>query len=167
MKVCINDDTYIIYLNKYFTNNFDFENHISLEECFRDIFLKLNNFYNIKVGGYYEVCVYIDNNYGAILEIVKDIDYELMPKEIDMRITISKNQGFLYELDDIFTIDNSMQRKCTIYKYKHQFYLEINKQVTDYYLGSILEQAEIIYGHQVTTIKKYGTIINITTTALT
>ena len=67
MKIdIINDNEFVIYLYKNI-DDFDFKNEICVEECLRKLFIKLNDYYGIKIEGYYNVDVYIDLLYGFVL----------------------------------------------------------------------------------------------------
>ena len=58
LKVILNDDKIVLYLNKFMIEGLDFKNINGLEKYFRDLFIKLREIYNIKLNGFYYVYVY-------------------------------------------------------------------------------------------------------------
>lgn len=155
MKVEFIDDDIIVFLNKYRVKDMDFKSKEVLEREIRDIFEKLNNYYNIKIKGYYDINIYIDNYYGAILDLKsEDLDYTLFDDhEVDMRIVLINNE-FLYRVDDVFTNIN-----CNIYKYKNNYYIELKSDIDNIEMGKLLESSHIIYGNIVSDILKYGILL--------
>lgn len=155
MKIEFINDDIIVFLNKYRIKNIDLKSKDSLEKELRNIFEKLSNYYNIKISGYYNVTIYIDEYYGAILELKNEeldcIEYDI--HEVDMRIILVNNK-FLYKIDDIFNnIDGN------IYKYKNNYYLEITSDINNILMGKILESSHIIYGNVTEDILKYGILL--------
>lgn len=156
MKIkIIDENNFIVFLNKYAYKDIDFTSKRDLEVRLKDLFQKLNNYYNVKVYGYYNVSIFIDNNYGAILEMEKeDIDYmDYQDDQIDMRIIVINNT-FLYLLDDILINDID----GTIYKYRDKFYLRLNHDINSIEMGRLLENSSIIY-NKTNDIIKYGTML--------
>lgn len=155
MKIEISNDNIVVFLNKYITRNINYKDSKVMESELKDIFDKLEKYYNIKIKGYYDVCIYIDNNYGAILELTKDdMDYlEYDDTLIDMRIVI-KNTNILYKIDDFMKFNIPYK----VYFYKDNFYLELLGNIDDITEGKILENSEIIY-KDIDIIKKYGHIL--------
>ena len=69
MKVIINsNDNFILFFNKL---NEELNLNDNYEEEFKNIFLKLKNYYNINIYGFYNIFVYIDKYYGTILKVEK------------------------------------------------------------------------------------------------
>jgi hypothetical protein len=96
MKVEYSDDIVIVYLN-YVEEDID-------NLCF-SIVKKLNNYYSIVLKGFYHVNVYIDNNYGTVIEyILEDRDLYIDYSKIDLHI-VKYNTIFLLKLDDILDVD--------------------------------------------------------------
>jgi hypothetical protein len=151
MKVDIVDDNIIVFLNKYVNKNVDYNDSKVLEVELKNIFDKLNLYYGIKIKGYYDVHIYIDDNYGIIIELIKDdIDYIDYDDIIDMKISIN-NIKLLYKIEDIFMFN----KLGKIYLYKNNLYLEPN-----IYDISLFESSEIIYKN-ISDIRKYGRILKI------
>ena len=137
MKIIINDsDNFILFFNKL--NDISLDN----EDDYKNIFLKLKHFYNIDIYGFYNINVFIDNNYGYILKIKKEDDLDLYYKQIDMLISVEKI-NILYKVNDFFFINNL--DKFNIYFYDDFFYLEIIDEISDKEYNYLLENSEIIY----------------------
>ena len=161
MKVnIIDDNNIIVFLNKFNIKNIDFKNRENIETNFRKIFLKLKHIYNLNIKGYYNINIYIDAYYGAVLEIEhEDIEYiDYFDSQIDMRVNVIKDNEFLYKIDDIFLNDRIIN-KIDIYNFKEEYYIKIKKDVTDYEIGKILENSELVYGDITIDILKIGSII--------
>ena len=137
MKIIINDRI-IIYLNNEYLKykNYDIS---KIEEYFKSIFQTLKYCYNLEIYGYYEIDVYIDKNYGIVIEMEKDdIDFECYD-QIDMRVTFH-NQKFLYQIEDI-------EYNKKIYKYKNKYYIKkynIEYSIPIYKTDEIFKYAKII-----------------------
>lgn len=159
MKVnIIDDDNIIVFLNKFYIKNIDFKNRDNIEKNFKNIFLKLKHVYGLDIKGYYNINIYMDEVYGAVLEIEhEDIEYfDYFDNKVDMRINVVTDSKFLYKVKDIFMIDKDMLREITIYIFKNQCYIKLKKQLNDYEMGTILENGELIYGDITTDILEMG-----------
>ena len=155
MKIELSNDNIIVFLNKYMAKNINYKDSKVMEKELKVIFDKLEKYYNIKIKGYYDVYIYIDNNYGVILELISDDTYYLEYDDtlIDMRITI-RNINVLYKIDDFIKLNIPYK----LYFYKNNLYLELLSAVDDILEGNILENSEIIY-KDIDNIKKYGHIL--------
>lgn len=135
MKCIIENDKIIVYVENYqknYLNDIDY-----LEDYFRNIFLKLKEKYNIKVQGFCNVDVYVDNT-DMVLEIEEEkelVDY--YEDIIDMKISIHEST-FLYEVLNLLNINKYI--KNDIYLYKNKFY--IRKKDANL---NILEHLKLIY----------------------
>jgi len=140
----INEDEIVVFLNKNYFNEEDFENSDKLEKKFKTIFKGLTN-YNIEVNGYYIIDLYIDKYYGYILNIKQeDVEYySYFDNQIDMKINIKKTD-FLYEIDYI-DLDTNILKDSKILKYQGKIYLKIDNNISDIVLGCIIEKSKIIY----------------------
>lgn len=146
MKInLIDEDNIIIYLNKYYTKNTDFNDKNLLEDYFKKLFKKLNKIYDIDINGYFNINVYIDKYYGVIIEIKKeDLEYySYFNDQIEMQIMIYNDVEFLYLYNDYFDILNMNNNK--IYKYNNKYYLKLEKEISNIELAKILEFTSIIY----------------------
>ena len=151
MKIIINDDiNMIIFLNKEYLK-IDFNNIDELEDYFKDLFLTLKNIYNIKLNGFYYIEVFVDKNYGVILELEKEeleyIDY--YDNQVDMRVTVNDSE-FMYLIND-YDLNDIME----IYSFQNNLYGKLKKQINRIKMGEILEKGKIIY-KDYDKILKYG-----------
>jgi len=155
MKLCCEQDLFIIYLNNYQLKNIDFSNLDNLEIYFKKILEKIKNKYNIAINGYYLIDIYKDENYGAIIEIKKEFDdYYEYDNQIEMTVFLHNNL-FLYEISDITDFVN---KKYKIYTYRKKCYISI-ENCEFLTLGKVLEYATIEYKTE--EIIKYGKIIEL------
>ena len=146
MKFSSIDDEYTIYLNNYIIRNIDFFNNEELEKYINSVFNKLKKIYNIVLNGYYNIDIYIDNNYGAIINIKKDDleYYDYFSDQIDTQIIIHNNSNFLYKVKDFLDIKNNIQSNFSLYKYYDELYIKLNDKIDENKLGFILEYCEEI-----------------------
>lgn len=155
MKVKITDENnLIVFLNKLETKGINFTSKDNLEVELKDMFKKLNSVYNIKIYGYYNVSIYIDEYYGVVIDLSKeDIDYLDDDNNVDMCIVIVE-QSFLYEIDDLFNIKTG-----DVYRYKNKYYLKLNNDISNIEMGNLLEHSNLIYGDKVKNILDYGNVL--------
>ena len=135
MKIKNFDDKIILYLIR---ENIDFKNMEELEQYFQKLFLKLKKIFNISFMGFYSIDLYLDNNYGAVIEIRKEeLDYlEYDDNQIDMHINIH-NTKMLYLVEDFLDLKNAI-----IYNYKNKYYVLIenylNKNINLSEIGKVI-----------------------------
>lgn len=144
MKIEFKDGNYIVYLNTYNIINMDFNNTKVLENDLKRLLLRLKKYYKIDIQGYYNITIYMDDYYGAILKIEEDNDYyDYFDDTVLLRLKKIKNK-FLYEIDDISYVIN-YKDKIKINNNKDKIYLEILNSL-DYkdYL-KLLEISNIIF----------------------
>jgi len=141
----IDDDNMIVYLSKCYIENINFTDKDSLEIYFKDLFKTLQKKYDINISGYYDIDVYIDNYYGVIIEMMKeDLEYyNYFDDKLEMQIVIHDNISFLYLYKDYFDIEKINDSQ--IYKYKDNYYLKIDKDISNIEFARILEFSDIIY----------------------
>lgn len=144
MKIEFKDNTYIVYLNKYNIIDMDFSNTKALERVLKSLLLRLKKHYKIDMKGYYNIIVYLDDYYGAVLKIEEDNDYyDYFDDTIAIRIKKVKSK-FLYEVDDISYIDNYID-KFKINNRDNKIYLTIINELNSYEYLNLLETSRIIY----------------------
>ena len=137
----MNQNKTIIYLKKEIMGILDFNNIDNLEEYLRKIINNLKTIYNIDIKGFYNIKVYIDDLYGAILELeAEDLDYGDYFNQIEMRI-IPIYTDFLYQIDDC------MFKLGKIYSYKNNIYLKIDKDISFKDYISVMDYAKIVYNN--------------------
>ena len=140
MKIEYTDKLVIYINNKYLENkNIDFNN---IESCLKEICESLNENYKIKLKGLYNIDIYIDTNYGIVLELEKeDLDIDDYFDQIDMQIIIHKEK-FLLEINNL---DSFYNHKIYIYRNKYYSdYLNIEMGNLIYKTSNILKKAKVI-----------------------
>ncbi len=153
MKVNKIDDIIIVFLNKYYIQNQDYDDIKVIEKELKELFKKLEK-RHIKVKGYYDVFIYKDNNYGVVIELIENnLGYDDFNDIIDMRI-ITKNVRFLYKIDDILKLDTTYN----LYLYKNDLYIDILGEIDDSNMSHLLESSQIIY-KDMDIIKKCGRVL--------
>ncbi len=121
MKVQILDNEKIVlYLYNYF---FKSEEKLEITKEIKKIFIKLIKYYNLKIGGVYNVLVYDNKNYGTILEIEKTSELLFNPDLIDIKVKIFKDNDFYLKTKDYFEI----AQFNNIYYDGNYYYLDISK----------------------------------------
>ena len=153
MKVDRLDDNIIVFLNKYYIKDLDYDDIKVIEQELKPLFKKLEG-HHIKIKGYYDVFIYKDTNYGIIIELTSNnLGYEDFNEVIDMRI-LTKNVKFLYKVDDIIPLDI----KYDLYLYKKDLYLDILEDINDKSMAYLIENSKIIY-KDMDIIKKCGRVL--------
>lgn len=157
MKIINQDDNIIIYINKDYSSI----NEDNLEDSLTKIFYKLKEFYSLSLKGYFDTNVYIDSNYGMIIEMNKeDVDFiDYYDNQIDMRTTIKKVE-FLYKIEDNYYFDLLKNDNFKIFLYKNNIYIKINKQINKNLITKILEHSSIKYNEDIDLITNYGKLVN-------
>lgn len=131
----------VIYLfNKKY--KIDFRNENSVKKHLKDIFFKIKDYYNIKIEGYYEVDVYINEYYGIILELKKqNFDYyDYLENEIEMKIKIHREK-YLYMIENY----NVNMNKYDIFKLDNNLYLCPKEKLSQIEMAKLVENAKLIY----------------------
>lgn len=146
----MNDNVYIIYLNKYFLCNEDIVNKEVIEKYLKKIFIHLKNHYKINIYCYFNINCYINSDYGVILEIKEDTSgFPFYSKKTDMKITFYNNSKFLYNIDNYFLKDILSEKDYKIYIKNNKYYLDILK-LDNKNTAYIMENSKkIIYGDDV------------------
>lgn len=139
----ISDNILDIYLKKELIKNYNFKNKDELEKYLKKLFKILNDKYKIKIEGYYEIDVYLDNNYGVIINLNRE-DYEYydyFKNQVDMKIRIIDTE-FLYEVEDI---PKSLLDKVSVNIENDKIYLKIEKKLKKLEMMKLLESSKIVY----------------------
>ncbi len=155
MKLTLYDESnMILFLNHLSISKIDFEDKEELENYFRNLFCKLHDQYHIEISGYYQIDIYLDDCYGAIIEMEKEeLDYYVYDEnQIDMRICVHQIP-ILYELEEYLSFNK--QDYDTIY-YHGKWYVKPKNKIHDIDLGRLLEYATIYYNEDTYQIIKNG-----------
>lgn len=146
-----------LYLNDCYTKDINIKEKENLEDYFKKLFLNLKKNYHMDMSGYYNIHVFLDDIYGMILEIEKeDIEYlSYFENQVDMRISLETENGFLYQIEDILSLPSSLFSSLELIQYKNRYYASMQEN-NPMVLSQLLEFATILYGDVVEKIKNYG-----------
>lgn len=144
MKLDMKEDLLILFLNKFFLSSLDINDKEKTTKFLKKIVNKLKNKYDLVFDGYYNMNLYVDINYGLIIEIKKeDLEYlDYFTSQFEMNIKVIED-SFLYEIDDI---EESIIPLFDIYHVCDKIYLKAKEDISQIYLGKLLEYGKIIYG---------------------
>lgn len=143
MKLVFKDDNIILYLNKLYTYNIDFNNKEVLNKYIKNLLHKLEKNYGFDFNGYYNINIYLDKNYGVIMEIIGEdslyVDY--FGNTLDVNIKVYKD-SFLYEVSDININDD-----CDVYVFDNRIYISFKKIISNESMVKFIESVnDIVYG---------------------
>ncbi len=114
MRVDSVDKKIIVYLKKADTSDVD--------SLCQNIIAKLKKYYDMTFSGFYEAFIYNDCHYGAVIEfIADDLDLYYDYSKVDLHI-IKKDVTFLYQIDDILSLDVK-----PFYYYQGNYYIDIKQ----------------------------------------
>lgn len=157
MKLITNGDMIVLYLNKMYIISLDFTDKEATEKYMKRLLTKISSKYDIEIDGYYVVNLYVDMNYGVVIEIIKEeleyLDYFSNQIEINTKVV---EGSFLYE---VYNVDFSLLKKFVVYKIKDKLYLRVKENLSDLEMGRVLEGADIIYGAEANEIIKKAKIV--------
>ena len=120
MKVEIGEQEIIIYLPKESMLNFQLEDMDAIEDSFRTLFSKLEEYYHIHLEGFYNIDVFLDLQEGMVLRLEKeDLDYYSF-HQVEMRI-VKEEVSFLYQVEDILDF---LEDSYDIYFYQDHWYVK-------------------------------------------
>lgn len=155
--VMLDENSFLIYLNRDYISEINFEEKYELEAYFKVLLSKLKTYYDIEMCGYYHIKCYIDSYYGIILYVQKeDVEYfDYLDNQVDMRMILEEEQCFLYRIFDYFDFPSSLKKKGDIYQYKKMFYYKLNEKLDSILFGKLLEYSEIVFENTLP-ILKYG-----------
>ena len=126
-------------------NNIPILEESKISEYLRKIFLKIKDKYHIDIYGYYNVIIFLDDNYGMIIKLNREEEYlSYYDKQIEMKIIISDDE-ILYKIENIYMIDDALLNKGELYLYKNELYLRITKEISFIELGLLIENSRIIF----------------------
>ena len=158
MKLVLEDNKLVIFLNKLYINNFDIDDKRATEKFLRDLISRIKVKYDLEFDGYYNINVYTDNIYGFIISIEKEnLEYfDYFNGQIEFSVKIIKSE-FLYKLEEI--LDKELLSKCIIYKIKDKFYLRPKENLTTKEMGWLLENTRIIFNAKAKEIMQNSKIV--------
>lgn len=147
----IDKDFYIFKIyNEYI--NFDIYDTSEVKDFIYKIYDKLLK--KNKLTGIILFDIYIDTNYGMIIEI-KKIEDLLFNDIIDVKIKFNLNISFLYEVDYFYILENNLINQ-NIYYYKDKFYIEIINTIDKNMFTCLLDNSNIVYNNEINNIINNG-----------
>ena len=155
MKIDIHDNNTTIYINKVFID-FDIKEKTELERFIMNIVLKLKKKKNNKLSGFYKAFVYSNNNYGIIIDLIKQDDLDLFPELIDLKLIIFYDSEIYLKTNDYFKVKDLNK----YYKYSNNYYINIS-EINNNELLNLIEFSKIIYGNESYNLKEKLNIKNI------
>ena len=136
----IDKDFYIFKIyNEYI--NFDIYDTSEVKDFIYKIYDKLLK--KNKLTGIILFDIYIDTNYGMIIEI-KKIEDLLFNDIIDVKIKFNLNISFLYEVDYFYILENN------------KFYIEIINTIDKNKFTCLLDNSNIVYNNEINNIINNG-----------
>lgn len=150
MKFELEENKYIVILDKLNIREVDFKIKKQVENCFRTVFNRIKKRLNKDINGFFNIKVYLNDDLGAILVIDKEEleYYDYFSNQIDMQINIEYDSIILLEFDDIFDIEDNNQ----IYMYNNKFYIKYVENL------KYMEFSNIIYGEAAEDIIKKASL---------
>jgi len=121
-----------MYLPYTDVKNVNFDIQSEVEEYFKDILLRLKEFYYIDIAGFYNINAFIDKEEGMVFRIEKDdIDYFNTFHQLEIRMT-KEDAIFFYEVEDVFSLP---LEDIDMYIYNDKIYVrrQPNKKVYPLY----------------------------------
>ncbi len=158
MKVIMDDNLVILFLNKSYIESLDFGDKESIQKYLKQLLLKLKNNYDLEFSGYYDMTLYIDKNYGVIIEAKREeLEYlDYFSNQIEMNTKVVKD-SFLYEITDI---DDFIFSKFILYKVKDKLYAKAKEDISDIEMGLIMEKVDrIIYGSKASEVIRRSKVV--------
>lgn len=147
----IDKDYYIVKVyNDYI--NFDIYDTSEVKDFIYKIYDKLLK--KNKLTGIILFDIYIDTNYGMIIEI-KKLEDLLFNDIIDVKIKFNLNISFLYEVDYFYILENNLINQ-NIYYYKDKFYIEIINTIDKNKFTYLLDNSNIVYNNEINNIINNG-----------
>ncbi len=157
MKLITDGDMIILYLNKMYIRSLDFTDKEAIEKYMKRLLKKISNKYDMSFDGYYVVNLYVDVNYGVVIEIIKEeLEYlDYFGNQVEINTNVSYD-SFLYEMNNF---DNSLFDNFLVYKIKDKLYIKIDEDISDVEMGKVLECCKIIYGTKADEIIKKARLV--------
>ncbi len=122
--------------------------------------MKIKDKYNIDIYGYYNVTIFLDNNYGMIIKLNHEDEYiSYYDKQIEMKIVIADTEIF-YKIENINMLSNEILKLGELYLYKDELHFRLVKDISFMELGHLIENSRILY-ESTSEIKENGEIIEI------
>lgn len=160
MKVMkLDQENVVIFLPNF---SFDVLNRDVLEDYFKELFLKLEDCYEIEMNGFYQIDIYMDSNYGTVVKIEgDDIPYlDYFDHSVEMSIHVNKDHGFLYQVEDVLDLPSEVLEKSSFYRYQNDFFLQIDSSVSRSSYIRLLEYSSLVYGEEARKVMNFGKLFH-------
>lgn len=161
--ICKDENDFTVFIHSDSLKKEDFFDKEKLENYFQDFFLNFKKKYNFNVNGFYLIDIYLDEIYGAVIDMTKeDVDYfDYFNSSIDMQISKPKKVKFLYKIQDLFMIDKKILKKMVLYHYQDYYYLQPISNINSHELAVLLEFTDIIYSEESNCVLKFGKLVKL------
>ena len=91
----------------------------------------------------------------------EDIDfYGYYDDHIDMKISILKDDKFVFKIDDCSLVNNNILKYCYLLKDNKNLFFIPKRTINQYYLGYIIENCKIVYGTKAIDVLNKGQYLN-------
>ena len=102
MKVIKYCDDYKMFILKEYLEYLKININKNVTSEIKKLFNKINNDYKLNLHGFYDVLIYINNDYGIIIEMNKENDeyIKVFDNKLDMKITFKFDSEFYYHNED-------------------------------------------------------------------
>jgi len=141
----ITENNFIAKISNDVVENIDIFDIDEVEEFIKNLFTTFLK--RQKIKGEVELNIYIDNNYGMIVDIKNEEDF-VFDDEIDIKIIFHLNNAFLYEIDYFDILENTNIKDVNIYFYNNKFYLELIDDIDKKDYIKLLEASNIIWDNE-------------------
>ena len=138
----VNENKFIAKISNDAVENIDIFDVDEVENFIKILFK--NFLKRQKTKGEVELNIYIDNNYGMIVDIKTEDDY-IFDDEVDIKIIFHLNNAFLYEIDYFDIVENTNIKNANIYFYNNKYYLELTDDIDKKDYLKLLESSTIIW----------------------
>lgn len=133
MKVESIQNKIIVYL---FDEKYNIKN---IKNTLENVFNNLNKYYDIKFNNSYNLELYINKNYGMILEIEENKNEFYEEDVVNIKLNVLRDTLFLYEIDEPLNYLNN-----EMYYYEDKFYINMKDKNIN-----VFEDTNIVYGNEV------------------
>ena len=120
---------------------------VDINDYVKKLVLKLKKKYKLDIFGFYTVNVYLNNKFGAIIDIVKEEDIDFFVDLLDLKVNVFKDSPIYLKFDDYFIL--SRDDVCF---YNNNYYILIDKLTYNEFI-KVSEFCDFIYGSEFENIK--------------
>ncbi len=132
------DDCYTIFINNACLKDINYNDKEKIGTYLKDVLLSLKKRYNVTLHGFYDAEVYINNQVGMFIELIKDNKYSFDIEEIDLKIKVYFDCDFCYK-----TSNYDIIKDCkNIQLIEDEFYINLKDYNQD--IINIIEFGNII-----------------------